>query len=815
MYLTRLFTVLPLALLLLLLLPMPTFGFQDGIVGFGIALYQDLCCQACHDALSTLFLNCTTFMEQPEGESGSDEGMSGMGGMGMDMDMDMPMGMTSDECRATNLPWLQTMAHCIRSRCDADGYPSETQAQCFSKHAVAGASEPTFEASLPHHAPMAELPADAMWLNETSLVNGESYYSIHGTLGEFAREEYLHSKYSLIICLLTIGTVLVCGLFNQITGRFPTLQKRLQASKLRAKLRQTILLPALFGTRHLEPVSGRLGYVPNRALSLFIALFVVLNIVFSAVSFRSFQPNIYWFSSGFELCEYVGNRTGILSLVNISIAILFAGRNHLLLIVTGWSQTTFLTLHRWAARVATVQAVVHSIVYTQAYFEPGYGGAKEYASKAAEPYFYWGIIATIAMCLAVALAILPFRIRFYEAFLITHIALVILTLAATWYHLVPHFGYDYGYQVWLYIAFAFWGAERLARVARLLYYNRLVGGSSTQAVVEAIPNCNILQVTVFPRTNAGFGPGQHSFLYFPGLGKFWESHPFSVAGWHAKTPSTHASHSPGSVSHGKDETSMAEVTGGTKRVPNVSTNTRETQQAIRASIRFLTRVHAGATATLQRRVLSSPRERLEMTVYTEGPYAGHPVEHQALLHTDTVVCVIGGIGITNALGFVQAYASRPRSRAGADGGEDIGGTSSGRGIMRHTTQFILAWSARERPLIEHVQQNFLRGVEGVECLFWCTGSSSSSTSSATPTTPKDEGISLEPTPTTAAAAIQEGRMDTGKVIWSAVKDDDGRHHHTTVISCGPGAMTDEVRSHVVNCVRDGFQVDLIEEAYAW
>lgn len=413
------------------------------------------------------------------------------------------------------------------------------------------------------------------------------------------------------------------------------------------------------------------------------------------------------------------------------------------------------------------------------------------------------------MCLAVAFAILPFRARFYEAFLITHIALVILTLAATWYHLVPHFGYDYGYQVWLYIAFAFWGAERLARVARLLYYNSL--GSPPQAVVEAIPNCNILQVTVFPQTTAGFGPGQHSFLYFPGLGKFWESHPFSVAGWSSGTPSTLSPSSPGSEpvsNNGKGE--AEETTGRPKRVPSVSTHARETQLANRPSIRFLTRVHAGATATLQRRVLSSPRSRLDMAVYNEGPYAGHPVAHQALLHTDTVICVIGGIGITNALGFVQAYASRPRSNAGAGHGDDPRG-EAGRGIMRHTHRFILAWSARERPLIEHVQQSFLRGAEGVECRFWCTGASSSA-ASAMPT-PKDEGVALDPTPTPTTATIQEGRMDAGTVIRSAAEED-GRHH-TTVISCGPGAMTDEVRRHVVDCVRDGLQVDLIEEAYAW
>ncbi|KAK8097650.1 uncharacterized protein PG998_013136 [Apiospora kogelbergensis] len=800
MYASSPWTALP----FLLLLPFQTMCFQHGIVGFGIDLYPDLCCQACHDALSPLFLNCTTFMDQPEGGS-SEGGMSGMGGMGMGME-DMPMGMTSPECRAANQPWLQTMAHCIQSRCDADGYPPEKQDQCFRKHAVDGAAEPTLRDSLPPvgAVPTAELPADAMWLNATSLVNGDSYYSIHGTLGE---TEIALGHWTDIAptesFYVSSRSVLYWSADSSIRrqAEYPVCKTGYKGPNSGPNYARPSSLPALAGTRHLQPLPGSLGYVPNRALSLFIAVYVALNVVFSAVSFRSFQPNIYWVSSGFELCEYVGNRTGTLSLVNMSIAVLFAGRNNLLLALTGWSQTTFLTFHRWAARVATVQAVVHSIVYTQAYFEPGYGGAKEYAAKAAEPYFYWGIIATIAMCLAVAFAVLPLRVRFYEAFLITHIALIILTLAATWYHLVPHFGFDYGYQVWLYIAFAFWGADRLARVARLLYYNRL---GSSRAVVEAVPNCNILQITVFPRTTAGFGPGQHSFLYFPGLSKFWESHPFSVAGWiSGELPVSPASRSPDySVSNG--------VASEAKRAPNVSTNAHESQTGEkRASIRFLTRVHTGATATLQRRVLSSSKPRLEMTVFNEGPYAGHPVAHQALSATDTVVCVIGGIGITNALGFIQAYqASRPRGGAVEEEEEDLG--NSKRGILRRTKRFVLAWSARELPLIEHVQQTFLRDVKGVKCLLWCTGSSSST--SAAMSSSKDEGVALEQTmSTTAAAAIQEGRMDTGKVVRSAVEE--GRH--TTIISCGPGAMTDEVRGHVVGCVKDGLRVDLIEEAYAW
>jgi hypothetical protein len=166
---------------------------KDGVVGFGISLYEDLCCQACHDSLSALYLNCTTFMSMDE--------MGGTDGMDMkkvkrdDMEMDM-MGMTSDECRASNTPWLQTMAYCIQQNCDADSYPAGKQATCFSNQALAGASTPTLRESLPATAPTVELAADAMWLNETSLVNAELYYSTHGTLGEFARSEYLHTRYS-------------------------------------------------------------------------------------------------------------------------------------------------------------------------------------------------------------------------------------------------------------------------------------------------------------------------------------------------------------------------------------------------------------------------------------------------------------------------------------------------------------------------------------------------------------------------------------------------------------------------------------------
>jgi hypothetical protein len=164
---------------------------KDGIVGYGISLYPDLCCQACHDSLSALYLSCTTF-HHGDGMSGMDmRKRDGMEGMEM-------MGMTSDECRQNNTAWLQTMAYCIQQKCAADGYPADKQAECFRNQAVGGAPEPTFRDSLPATAPTVELAEDATWLNDTSLVNNQLYFATHGTLGEFAREEYLHTKYSYV-----------------------------------------------------------------------------------------------------------------------------------------------------------------------------------------------------------------------------------------------------------------------------------------------------------------------------------------------------------------------------------------------------------------------------------------------------------------------------------------------------------------------------------------------------------------------------------------------------------------------------------------
>jgi hypothetical protein len=127
-------------------------------------------------------------------------------------------------------------------------------------------------------------------------------------------------------------------------------------------LKQYITVPATFGNRCSQP----LGWctIPPRAQTLTIAAFVILNTVLCCASYRLTDGNVYWPKKSDQLLRFVSDRTGIISLANFPLVWLFGMRNDVLMWLTGWGFGTYNTFHRWAARVATLQAVVHSLGYT-------------------------------------------------------------------------------------------------------------------------------------------------------------------------------------------------------------------------------------------------------------------------------------------------------------------------------------------------------------------------------------------------------------------------------------------------------------------
>src|SRR4051812_46936198 len=62
-----------------------------------------------------------------------------------------------------------------------------------------------------------------------------------------------------------------------------------------------------------------------------------------------------------QIWRYLSDRTGIICYANLPILWMFSGRNNIFLWATGWEFSTFNTFHRNIARVAVIEAIIHSV----------------------------------------------------------------------------------------------------------------------------------------------------------------------------------------------------------------------------------------------------------------------------------------------------------------------------------------------------------------------------------------------------------------------------------------------------------------------
>ncbi|KAF8849242.1 hypothetical protein BDZ45DRAFT_718337 [Acephala macrosclerotiorum] len=188
--------------------------------------------------------------------------------------------------------------------------------------------------------------------------------------------------------------------------------------------------PPLFGKHHVVLIIFGLVQAPTCCQGLFTAYLLLLNFLLCAtiiaVNYHSLEPNSWYPNGGHdEVLTYVTNRMGVLSFANLPLLFLYAGRNNVLLYITNWLHSTFILLHRWIAYIATFEACLHSAVWLQNYIT-----LKAYSTGSRLVYWYWGIIATLAMSLLVPLSILPIRRKLYEVFLVWDVALS--AIVVTW-----------------------------------------------------------------------------------------------------------------------------------------------------------------------------------------------------------------------------------------------------------------------------------------------------------------------------------------------------------------------------------------------
>jgi hypothetical protein len=76
------------------------------------------------------------------------------------------------------------------------------------------------------------------------------------------------------------------------------------------KLRPVLLWPSLIRDYQVRPLPYLIGNAPTRGQALYIAMFVILNIVLTAVRYHSRQPSAWYADTYGEIMAYILYRTG-------------------------------------------------------------------------------------------------------------------------------------------------------------------------------------------------------------------------------------------------------------------------------------------------------------------------------------------------------------------------------------------------------------------------------------------------------------------------------------------------------------------------
>ena len=400
-------------------------------------------------------------------------------------------------------------------------------------------------------------------------------------------------------------------------------------SSLLSKIKPYLVYPSMIGTYQVRPLPYLLGNAPTVGQTLYVIMFFVLNLILTAVNYKSKQPHAWYTTQSKEILAYIFYRTGTLAFVLIPLLILFSSRNNILLWITNWSHSTFLLLHRWVARIFALQVLLHTLLALPLY----------YPAESKKEYWIWGAVATIAVMILTVASGLYIRRFVYEVFLITHILLSVFVIVGCWYHIKLWIGLTWGYETWLYAAFAVWFFDRLARLGRILKTGLSrakvtdLGGGYVRVDIAGI--------------RWGFEPGKHVYVYFPKLNPLrpWENHPFSILPTALLQTSGRSLCSDPEIESpmtGSDSVDVEKHHGFTERVKTAPERRPTTGLTL-----FIKKSRTGMTNSLQ--------AQDSLLTLLEGPYPNNPTKE--ILRCDRLLIIGGGIGITGLLPWVACHSN--------------------------------------------------------------------------------------------------------------------------------------------------------------
>lgn len=612
-------------------------GLSHALIGISIDMYKPSCAHGCRRAIRNVRIGCTGDVPMEAG------GPS------------VPT--TSAECFATDDNFLTTLAWCMKEACwEERQQPEVWELERYWSEKASGSADvhpkwAYWETLERIKEPPVLATNGSGLLNFTGIVPRDLWMINKLSLEAFEKQEALHNYYGL--------AVLFVGAFTPIA--FTLLLFFPMLPNLFARLRLYVVYPSTFRGRHVRALPRGLGNAPTMGQGLYVVMFVTLNIICTAVSHESVQPNAFYANRREEILLYVANRTGVIAFALLPLVILFAGRNNLLLWITNWSHASYLLFHQHVARIFTVHCVVHSIAEIELYRAQG-----TYVEELKLPYWIWGVVGTVASCALVVFSIRWFRRLNYEIFLISHIGMAILLLIGCWYHVDLLFKKRWGYEYWLYAAFAVWMLDRTLRLMRVAQ-NGVLKADMQELGTSGIVRIDVLDV------RWSFNPGHHAYISWPGLSwwRVWQNHPFSVI------PLSHCQsfdeeiESPMSVpstGSGRTSPTVTVVTDLEKSVSKIRNMPIHPRPLIKPGIRLYVKKHKGLTSRL--------RNARNVCTLLEGPYRNHNIgmaPHAGLLACDKLILLAAGIGITGVGSWIRSlqnvklyWSVREHSRALVD-----------------------------------------------------------------------------------------------------------------------------------------------------
>ncbi|KAF1994177.1 ferric-chelate reductase-like protein [Amniculicola lignicola CBS 123094] len=533
-----------------------------------------------------------------------------------------------------------------------------------------------------------------------------------------------------------------------------------------ALLKRYITVPATFGYR----CSQNVGWctIPPRVQTLTILSFLAINVIFCCSGYRLTDGNLYWPAKSDQMWRYVSDRTGIISLMNFPLIWLFGTRNNTFIWLTGWGFGTYNNFHRWVARVATLQAVVHSVGYTAIIVQSdGWAHLSKYFHK---HYFWNGELATIFMCAICAFSVYGLRRSHYEIFLVSHILFSVAALLTMYYH-VEIFP-DGEWNTFIWPCLLIWIFDRFLRTVRILAFSARIWNTKCEATYN--PESNLIRLEI-PCSQSLFAPKPGTYYYIYVLNNpifAHQNHPFTLA----------------YVAPEKGQVCLQPYFREDNPQPflrrSESNKSNESESLLPSppkspSLVFLIRPYDGFTSRLQRMATSLVKSPRSLRVLVEGPYG----ETNPLHTFSSVLFIVGGTGIAVALSYLEKLLA-----------------DDSRVISVH-----IVWAVRDHALLVEVIERDLQHFFKDERLHLTAHVTRE-------TNPADE----IPAQDMRAMKLKAGRPDVRAAVEEGAERGDAGRRSMAVVACGPAQMADDARRGCVRALEKSSRgVEYFEESFKW